>query len=133
MATETLVPNINQLHASWLSMSSEKRLAKLYYPNEVFWPKDKDDRRVIIGSRRSPRGDFAISEAALRKAKASGHEASVWLAEPNGNVVRRASVQDALAKLDGQAPMHGRYGPYFWINADFDPPTVRDETVPDWM
>jgi hypothetical protein len=133
MATETLVPNINQLHASWNSMSSDKRLAKGYYPNEIFWPKNKDDARVIIGSRRSSRGDFALSESALRKAKASGHEAYVWLAEVNGAVVGRESVQDALAKLDGQTPMHGRYGPYWWIDQNFNPPSVRDETVPDWM
>ena len=122
-------PNINQLYSSWNSMSAEKRQAKGYYPNEIFWPKNKDDARVIIGSRRSPRRDFALNEAALRRV--SKLEAYVWLVEANGNVVARDTAQNVLAKVEGQTPMHGRYGPFWWVDENFNLTTIReDESAP---
>jgi hypothetical protein len=132
MATTTLVPdarNINQLYSWCNSMSAEKRQARGYYPNEVYWPKDKADARVIIVSRRSPRSDFALNEAAQRKA--SGLEAYVWLAEPNGDVVARDTVENVLARLADLAPLNGRWGPYWWVDQNFNPPSMQvDDSAP---
>jgi hypothetical protein len=117
--------NISELQVDWRSMSTEARQAKGYFPNEIFWPKRKDDVRVILGSRRSARGDFAINETALRRV--SELESEVWLVEINGIVVNRDTAKNVLAKLANRSPLVGRFGPYWWVDRDFNSPSAPDD------
>jgi|RhiMetdeSRZDD1v2_1073273.scaffolds.fasta_scaffold36907_3 hypothetical protein len=122
--------NIYELQSDWRSMSTEARQAKGYYPNEIFWPKRKDDARVIIGSRRSARGDFAINETALRRVSEL-ENTEVWLAEIDGTLVNRDTTQNVLAKLANRSPLVGRFGSYWWVDRDFNSPNAAaDEWAP---
>jgi hypothetical protein len=122
--------NISELQVDWRSMSTEARQAKGYFPNEIFWPKRKDDARVIIGSRRSARGDFAINETALRRVSEL-ENTEVWLAEIDGTLVNRDTTQNVLAKLANRSPLVGRFGSYWWVDRDFNSPNVAaDESAP---
>jgi hypothetical protein len=102
-------------------------------PHEVYVALDNGAKVAALPVRRTrPDGDWALGEPAVKYLETALRErriAQAWLVlvDMKWNVVEVATVTEVVKRLVTTQPNDGRLGPFFWINAQFQPRGVYSE------
>jgi hypothetical protein len=81
---------------------------------------------IIVAKRSADFKDWSLNEKAMVDAEHGEREgkieqAYVALIDVNGAVVNIDTVQNVLRKLMGAEAINGPYGPYYWVDRNFEP------------
>jgi hypothetical protein len=104
-----------------------------FTPNVVGYSRDQNIAAVLIKQSRG--GDFALSEAALTyvvEAENAGRIAAgyIILQDASGRMLAHRKVADIFGKRSEMRRQEGKFGPYWWINNEFQDAMLIAEKAP---
>jgi len=126
--------NLAVLNGVWVFPPRAYCEERTWWPNRVAYTRHQPIEALINVMRRNLDRHFALSVIALQDviaAEKAGKiiQAYVRLAEADNTMAAQETAQNVLRKLSGTPPIPGRFGEYWWLNADFQPQEAVDPTV----
>jgi len=121
-----------------------KQRAAICYPNQLYLGV-KDIGRVgcLVGWHSSEERDFALNKRGLEHLFSAQQQGKiivgvVALTANWSDVINVAPVQTVIDELQHHSPRNGPYGPYWWVDKDFDfaaqsAQTTHTAAAEDWF